>query len=788
MNEKVLKTLEYNKVIDMLKDMASSKAGAILCEKLSPYDDIDTVNCALQNTSDALSRIYKHGNLSLSGAIDIRPSLMRLAIGATLGMGELLSISQLLRTASVAKAYDRNFEETENDSLSQIFKEVEPLTNLYTEISRCIIAPDTMSDDASPELKNIRREMKLLNSRIHEQLQSIISNISYKDALQDSIVTMRNNRYCVPVKAEHRGKIQGMIHDQSQTGSTLFVEPEAVVRLNNEIAVLAAKEQSAIEKILASLSNQCALEKETLEHDYEILCRLDFIFAKGNLAKEMNATIPLMNNDHIIMLKSARHPLIDKKKVVPIDIRLGDDFSMLVITGPNTGGKTVSLKTTGLLSLMGQSGLLIPALDGSKLSMFDEIYADIGDEQSIEQSLSTFSSHMVNTVSILDKANENSLVLFDELGAGTDPTEGAALAASILSFLHNMKIRTMATTHYSEIKIFALETPDIENACCEFDVASLSPTYKLLIGVPGKSNAFSISSKLGLYDFIIEDAKNRLDNADKKFEDVISQLQSSRTAIEEERKHLSNLIEQNKKLKAKLSEKQSKLEEKKTKILDEANDEARRILDETKEYADKTLRTFHKLERNADVSDAIRKMENERNQLHGKMKKNEKKTAPAKPKKLHKPNEFHLGDSVRVLSMNTVGSVLSLPDSKGNMYVQMGILRTNVNIKDVELVDEVVITGPGISKTGSGKIKMSKSMNISTEIKLIGMTVDEALSELDKYLDDAYLAHLSEVTIIHGRGTGALKNAVSSKLKSTKYVDSFHLDEHNYGATIVKFK
>lgn len=788
MNEKVYKTLEYHKVINLLMDMASSRAGKELCRTLTPYDNLDKVVSAQLNTSDALKRIYKDGAVSFAGTTDVRPSLMRLGIGATLGMGELLDISHLLNTASIAKAYNRKCDEDYTDSLTEIFNQLEPLTNLYNDITRCIVAEDTMGDDASSELKRIRREMKVLNARIHEQLSSIINSQNNRDALQDAIITMRNNRYCVPVKSEHRSRIQGMIHDQSQTGSTLFIEPESVVKLNNEIGALVAKEQAEIEKILQQLSTQCAMEKDNIECDYHLLCELDFIFAKGNLAKAMDASMPIMNDEHIIFLKSARHPLIDKNKVVPIDIRLGEDFTMLVITGPNTGGKTVSLKTTGLLSLMGQAGLHIPAMDGSRLSMFDEIYADIGDEQSIEQSLSTFSSHMVNTVKILDKADENCLVLFDELGAGTDPVEGAALATSILSFLHNMNIRTMATTHYSEIKVFALETLGIENACCEFNVDTLSPTYRLLIGVPGKSNAFSISSKLGLYDFIIDDAKSRIDISDKHFEDVISDLEKSRQAIEQERERLAVLTAQNKKLEEELRKKREKIDEQKARIIDDANERARNILDETKAYADKTLRTFHKLEKHADVSDAIRKMENERNSLHSQMKKSEKKSAPVKPKKQHKPNEFHLGDSVKILSMNTVGSVLSLPDSKGNMYVQMGILRSHVNINDVELVDEVVITGPGISKTGSGKIKMSKSMNISTEVKLIGMTVDEAMSALDKYLDDAYLAHLSEVTVIHGRGTGALKNAVASKLKATRYVSEFHIDEHNYGATIVKFK
>lgn len=786
MNEKAFRTLEFDKILEMLTAKASSALGKKLCEELTPSTDIDTINELQQQTNDALTRIFRNGPVSFSGTVDINPSLMRLDVGATLGAGELLGISKLLTTCSRVCAYARNVDEDYNDSLTEIFNLIEPLANLNKDITRCIISEDTISDDASPTLKDIRRNIKLTNDRIHEQLTSIINSQGNKDALQDSLITMRNNRYCVPVKSEYRGRIQGMIHDQSSTGSTLFIEPAAVVRLNNDLSALFAKEQTEIEKILAMLSNLCALEKYNLKFDYELLTKLDFIFARGNLAKELNATRPSFNLNHMVNIKCARHPLISKSKVVPIDIRLGDDFTMLVITGPNTGGKTVSLKTVGLLQLMGQSGLHIPAADNSNLGVFTEIYADIGDEQSIEQSLSTFSAHMVNTVSILDAADEDSLVLFDELGAGTDPVEGAALAASILSFLHNIGTRTIATTHYSEIKLFALETPGIENACCEFDVASLAPTYRLLIGVPGKSNAFSISQKLGLPSFIIEDAKSRIDVSDKKFEDVITDLENSRHAIENERNELAKALENAKKQEAELKAAKEKLNQSKEKIIANANEEAHKLLSEAKEYADSTIRKFNKMQIKGDIHD----MENERSNLHKKLKKTQNNSNSIKTTKTgrHKPNEIHLGDTVKVLSMNVNGNVLSLPDAKGNMYVQMGILRSQVNIKDVELVDEVVITGPGITKTGGGKIKMSKSMNISTEVKLIGMTVDEAMMTLDKYLDDAYLAHLNEVTVIHGRGTGALKNAVAAHLKKTKYVDSFHIDEHNYGATIVKFK
>ena len=792
MNKKCLKTLEYNKIIDMLTDYAVSGLGKELARNLLPSTDISEIKLAQQLTSDALGRIYKKGSIPMTGINDITPSLLRLEVGSTLGMGELLNISKLLTACARAKSYARHeTEEYERDLLDDKFDALMPLTNTNNEIMRCILSEDTIADDASVTLKNIRRQIQITNGKIREHLNSIINSSDAKTMLQDNIITMRNNRYCIPVKQEHKGSFKGMVHDQSATGSTVFIEPAAVVKFNNELAELASKEQTEIEKILSNLSILVHEDIDAIKNDLSIMTELDFIFAKGMLAKQMRGSMPVYDETNptkkTINIKQGRHPLIDAKKVVPIDINLGMDFNLLVITGPNTGGKTVSLKTVGLFTLMGQAGLHIPAFDGSKLSIFNDVYADIGDEQSIEQSLSTFSSHMTNTISIIEHADENSLVLFDELGAGTDPTEGAALAKAILNHFHCNNILTMATTHYSEIKVFALETPGVENACCEFDVASLAPTYRLLIGIPGKSNAFAISKKLGLSDIIIDVANSYIDSSDKNFEDVINELESSRLALEKEREQLKTQKENVDKLASELEAKTDKLNASKEKILKKANEEARDILRDAKDYADKTIRDLNK-------AVSAKDMEAHRSNLGKKLKKAEEKTATKntyKPKKQHKAKDFKLGDTVNVISMGLKGTVTKLPNAKGDLQVQMGIFNSTVNISDLEIVDEAVITAPNFKKTGSGKIKMSKSASISTEVNLIGMRVDEALGVLDKYLDDAYLAHLPQVTIIHGRGTGALKNAVHSHLRKTKYVKEFRLGgmgEGDYGVTIVEFK
>ena len=794
MNPKALKTLEYNKIIDKLTEFAGSALAKEMCRNLQPSTDLYEIQALQKETSDALSRIYQKGAVSFHGVRDIRGSIKRLEIGAIIGINELLSICSLLEVCSKVKAYSRNDRDPDfEDSLEAMFQALQPLTPVSSEIRRCIASEEELNDDASPALFKIRRSMRQINDKVHAQLQTMV-NGSARTYLQDAVVTMRNGRYCIPVKAEHRGQIPGMIHDQSSTGSTLFVEPMAVIKLNNDLRELELKEEKEIEMILATLSARCAEETEALRDDLDLLTKLDFIFARAQLSRSMNGTQPDFNEEGRILIKKGRHPLLDKKKVVPIDIQLGKDFELLIITGPNTGGKTVSLKTVGLFTLMGQAGLHIPAFDHSELSVFHEVFADIGDEQSIEQSLSTFSAHMTNTVSILKEADDRSLVLFDELGAGTDPTEGAALAIAILSNLHRRGSRVMATTHYSELKVFALSTPGVENGCCEFDVETLRPTYRLLIGVPGKSNAFAISQKLGLSQDIIEEAKTHLTKQDEDFEDLLADLEQKRVTIEQERDQINSYKEEIRELKQRLESKQEKLDLSRDKILREANEQARNILQEAKDYADTTIRNFQKYGKAAGVS--AKDMEKERGKLREKMSTVDKKLSAknAAPKKSHKQltaKDLHIGDSIKVLSLNLKGTVSTLPDAKGNLFVQMGILRSQVNIRDLEKLDDTVITGGNFSKTGSGKIKMSKSASVSTEINLLGKTVDEAIMELDKYLDDAYIAHLPSVRIVHGKGTGALRKGVHNYLRHQKHVKSYRLGEFgegDAGVTIVEFK
>ena len=791
MNEKALYTLEYNKIIEMLASHASSPLGKIRCEDLVPSISLGEIEYKQQQTQDALTRLFQKGNLSFGSVKDVRGSLKRLEIGSTLGITELLQICGLLENTSRVKSYGRHERENgNNDSLDPLFDALEPLPNLSGEIRRCILSEDEISDDASSTLKQIRRSMKVTGEKIHTQLAGMV-NGSARTYLQDAVITMRNGRYCIPVKAEYKSQVPGMIHDQSSTGSTLFIEPMAIVKLNNEIRDLELKEAAEIEVILATLSELAAQNREAIQYNLENLVELDFIFARASLAMEQNATRPIFNTKGYINIRKGRHPLIDKKKVVPIDIHLGKDFHLLIVTGPNTGGKTVSLKTVGLLTLMGQAGLHIPALDRSELAVFHEVYADIGDEQSIEQSLSTFSSHMTHVVSFIEKADANSLVLFDELGAGTDPTEGAALAIAILNHLQKQGIRTMATTHYSELKVYALSTPGVENASCEFNVETLRPTYRLLIGVPGKSNAFAISGKLGLPSYIIEEAKKQISAKDESFEDVISTLEENRITIEKERLEIEKYKEEITSLKARLEAKQEKLDQRKAKILQEANEEAHAILRDAKEYADQTMKEFHKFGKE-NVS--VKEMEAERQRLRQKMNKIEKNISIKEKKQTGnlKPSDLHLGDGVKVLSMNLKGTVSTLPDSKGFLFVQMGIMRSKVHISDLMLLQEdPVITAPNMQKTNTGKIKMSKSASVGIEINLLGKTVDEAVAELDKYLDDAYLAHMPSVRIVHGKGTGALRKGVHNYLRRVKYVSSFRLGEFgegDAGVTIVEFK
>lgn len=797
MNDKALRILEYHKIINLLIDKATSLPGKEVCKKLTPMTELAAIEEAQQQTADAFTRLIKGGRIHFSDNKDISFSLKSLEIGSNLSASELLKIASSLACAGRARSYARTERDEEiADSLKPLFEELEPLTPLQNEINRCIISEEEIADDASPNLKRIHRSINQTNDKIHSQLTNMV-NTSYRTYLQDAVITMRNNRYCIPVKSEYKGNVPGMVHDQSSTGSTLFIEPAAIVSLNNQLKELALQEKEEIEVILATLSASCSEHIAALSHNLKLLTQLDFIFAKAGLAIDMNASRPLFNNEHYIQIRKGRHPLLDKKKVVPIDITLGKDFDLLIVTGPNTGGKTVSLKTVGLFTLMGQSGLHIPALDRSELSVFTEVYADIGDEQSIEQNLSTFSAHMTNTISILEHADENSLCLFDELGAGTDPTEGAALAIAILKHLHDRSIRTMATTHYSELKVFALTTSYVENACCEFDVETLRPTYRLLIGIPGKSNAFAISSKLGLSNEIIESAKQHISEEDESFEDLLADLENSRKTIEKERAEIENYKQEISSLKDKLTQKQERLDAQKDRILKEANEEARQILQDAKDVADETIRNFQKY----NTGTSMKEMEKARTKVRDKISEKNSKISQQAANPTHKilkPSQIKPGDMVKVVSMGLKGTVSSMPDAKGDMFVQCGIIRSKVNIKDLVLINEDAMPNNPYKKqtarttrSNTSRIGASKTSTFSMEINLLGKTVDEAISELDKYLDDAYLSHAPSVRIVHGKGTGALRAAVQRYLKSVSYVKSFHLGEYgegDAGVTIAEFK
>lgn len=795
MNKRTLRVLEYYKIIEKLTGFATCPAGKRMCERLKPSTDLMEITKNQEETADALRRVYQQGSLSFSGVYPIGEAMKRVAVGASLSSAELLDVAKLLQVAEHARQYGEQSQDkdeegvnTRQDSLTGYFESLMPLEHLAREINRCILSEDEIADDASATLKDIRRNMKATNGKVHEVLNGIVTRQTNQAMLQDTIVTMRNGRYCIPVKSEYKGQFPGMVHDQSSTGSTFFIEPMAVVNLNNELKELAAKEAMEIEKILARLSEQVAQSKDALESNVEVLTKLDFIFAKASFAKSYDGTEPELNTNGYTNLKQARHPLLERHSVVPVDIRLGDDYTMLIITGPNTGGKTVSLKTLGLLTLMGQSGLHIPAFQGSTLAVFEDVFADIGDEQSIEQNLSTFSSHMTNVVYILKHASSRCLVLFDELGGGTDPVEGSALAISILNDLHNRDIRCMATTHYSELKTFAMTTPGIENACCEFDVETLSPTYHLLIGIPGKSNAFAIAKKLGMADHVIESAKSQIDSSTVDMEALLADLEKSKRTIEQEQAEIAANKAEIQKLKDRLASKNEHIEQRKQDILRNAREEAREILEDAKAFADESIRKYNNWEKKPQTANN-KDMEKARGELRDKLKsvnsKLEYKTSNRKSKA--KASDFHLGDSVHVISLNLDGTVRSLPNQKGELTVQMGILQSTVKISDVEIVKEEKQSKQ--QKTAQYRASVNKAKNIKPEINLLGMTVDEAIMELDKYLDDACLSHLNQVRIVHGKGTGALRKGVHEYLKRQKYVKSFRLGEFgegDAGVTIVE--
>lgn len=790
MNKKGLQILEYHKIISLLADKASSEPGKALCNELVPSTDLEEIEKAQAETSDALSRLFVKSSISFGGNKDLGFAVKSLEIGSTLSISELLKIAGMLENVANIKKYGRpERDDAEPDSLTGYFDLLQPLTPLSSEIRRCILSEDEIADDASSTLKHIRRQISIVGERVHTQLNNML-NGPMRSMMQDAVITMRNNRYCLPIKSEYKSHVSGMVHDQSSSGSTFFIEPAAIVNLNNQLRELEIQEQEEIQVILANLSAEAGEHTEALMDNQRTMTTLDFIFAKAKLAMDMNATRPLFNTDHYIRIRGGRHPLLDKKKVVPIDIHLGKDFDLLIVTGPNTGGKTVSLKTVGLFTLMGQAGLHIPALDRSELGLFSKVYADIGDEQSIEQSLSTFSSHMVNIVTILKYADADSLCLFDELGAGTDPTEGAALAIAILNHLHDRGIRTMATTHYSELKLYALSTPFVENACCEFDVASLRPTYRLLIGIPGKSNAFAISQKLGLRKEIIDAAREQISAEKESFEDVITGLEHSRLAIEKEQKEIEAYKQEIKALKDQLASKRDRLDDSKDRILREANEKARAILQEAKDVADETIRSMTKAGFHT-VGDLEKQRQKVRDQISKKNEKLTLKSALSTPKKVLTEKDIQVGDAIRVLSTGFTGTISTLPDKNGKLFVQCGIIRSQVSLKDLQLIQEEPEKKPVLQRTNTGSIKLSKSFGVSPEINLLGLTVDEALSQLDKYLDDAYLAHLGSVRIVHGKGTGALRSAVHQYLKRASYVKTYRLGEHgegDAGVTIAEFK
>lgn len=780
MNKKVYHTLEFDKIVEMLSSCASSDKGREYCSLLSPITDIEKIRKRQKETEDAFSRIIKSGCPSFSGVKSLDNMKARLSAGGTLNESEFLRIGSLLSYADSLIRFDRSTSpDSGRDSLSDYFHSLSPVSDLKAEIEKNIVSEDDIADDSTPLLRDIRRRIGSFSDRIRQEMNHLLTG-SAREYLMDSVVTERDGRYCLPVKSEYKSMVPGIVHDQSASGQTLFIEPMSVVKMNNELHELEAEEAREVERYLAALSEKTLPHLSELETDFKVLSELDFIFAKGELAFKMNAVSPDLNTDGRINLRNARHPLLDPEKVVPINVNLGIDFNQLIITGPNTGGKTVTLKTVGLLTLMSQAGLHIPAGSRSEISVFHNVYADIGDEQSIEQSLSTFSGHMTNIVNILrsvDQSGKDSLVLFDELCAGTDPAEGAALATAILDLLHRESIRVLATTHYSELKVYALSTAGVENASCEFSVETLSPTYRLLIGIPGKSNAFAISKKLGLPDDIIENARQLISSEDQSFEDMISDLESKRVLIERTENELKNEKESIEKLRASIENEQASLDARKASLLEEAHKDAANIIKTAKDEADRTIKEMRKLRSN---NPDLNKMESLRTGLTGKLNEEQSHSSIRIPVRHSnnriKPSDLHIGDRVKVTSMNLTGTVHSLPDKKGEITVSMGIMQTKVNINDIELMPEEDAAKKFRQekrKSASYSFTGGSAATISPEIKLIGLTVNEAISRLDKYLDEAYVSHLKSVRIVHGKGTGALRKAVHDYLNNSAYVKSY---------------
>ena len=792
MNEKALKTLEYTKIRERLTAQALSPMGKEKCNELVPLDDLSEIIREQRETTEAVNMALKKGRLPLGGIKDIRSHLERAKAGGVLAIDELMAVGEFLYVCRKVKNYSK--QENKSDIfpvLEDYFEIVKTINTVENEINRCILNEQEVSDDASSGLRAVRREIRNANGSIRDKLNSIIYSAAYKTMLQDAVITILNDRYCVPVRAEYQSSFPGMVHDRSNTGSTVFMEPTAVIQLNNKIKELQSKEKEEIEKILAELTSIVAENADVMEANLNVIGHLDFVFAKAELSLKMNGSEPKFNNDGIIDIRKGRHPLLDEKAVVPIDINIGRDFNTLLITGPNTGGKTVALKTLGLFTIMGQAGLHIPAFDSSELAVFDEVFADIGDEQSIEQSLSTFSAHMTNIVRILENVTSKSLVLFDELGAGTDPTEGAALAMAIIQHLHEMNVRTAVTTHYSELKVYALSTDGVENACCEFNVDTLRPTYKLLIGIPGKSNAFAISKKLGLPDFVINSAKDFISSENVKFEDVITDLEISKKSVIYEQERAEQYRKEAERLKNEVEAQRAKINEQKEKIISDARAEARMVYQQAKEESDRIIKELNKAAREKAGQN---KLNEKRSELKGKVsamdelieKSRRKKVATVKPIK-----DLKQGDDVYVLSFDRTGTALSAPDSNGDVMVQCGNMKIKVPLTELTYYEAKKEQKQNNSRNISSKVRAGKSQYIASEIDCRGQNVEEGIGNIDKYLDDAYLAGLKTVTIIHGKGTGVLRAAVQKYLRTNPHVKSYRpgtFGEGEMGVTIVELK
>ena len=790
MNEKALHTLEYDKIIQKLVGYAVSPMAKERAADLRPSDAISDIAIWQQETTEATVMALKKGSPSFGGFREIRPQLKRASMAGVLSVAELMAIGEFAYVCRKVKNYARKENKDEvYPRLDEYFDLIIPLDKLENEISRCILSETEIADDASAGLRSVRKEIKISNDRVKDHLNGIINSSAYRNMLQDFVVTIRNDRYCVPVKAEYRSSFPGMIHDQSNTGSTLFMEPLSVIQLNNKIKELQAKEKEEIEKILLMLSDLVTANAISIEGNLELLTQLDFIFAKAALSMAMDGTQPIFNTKGYIDIHKGRHPLLDPKTVVPTDIYLGKDFTTLLITGPNTGGKTVALKTLGLFTLMGQAGLHIPAFDNSELAVFDHVFADIGDEQSIEQSLSTFSAHMTNIVRIMDQVTDNSLVLFDELGAGTDPTEGAALAIAIIKALLEREIRTAVTTHYSELKVFALSTDHVENACCEFSVETLRPTYKLLIGIPGKSNAFAISKRLGLQDYILDSAKEFISQDEAKFEDVITDLEISKKSVKIEQERAEEYRREAEALKKEVERQKEKTKQQKEKILEKAREEAKQIYVKAKEEADSIIKEMNKQAKEANNKNKALEQRQKLNEKLSTMQADFLKSKRVKPN--HKaPENLKVGDRVYVISFDQNGEVLAAPDKNKEVMVQMGIMKMKVPVAEL-MLDDTPQPKEKQQKKQPARAKLSKSQFISAEIDCRGQLVDEAIANIDKYIDDAYLSGLKQVVIIHGKGTGALRAGVQNYLKMNSHVKSYRpgtFGEGEAGVTVVELK